>query len=236
MSQVGRSRTAGGNDHRLCSSTGNGDQRMWNREFSLLADDHRVARYNLRGYGGSTVDFGILPRPRPRGPARPLGLDTAVGCWSQHGGKIAIDLTLAHPERVGALLLIAPGYSGMDYDHVPGGKATFERDERLSKAAADASATGKVEEASEHLRQLWASALTGSRSICLIRWSGKTRRKSSESVLAVTKRGTVRPPLLAGRNPHPQPGSRWGPRQSRDAPLRELPRPGRRGSRSRANA
>jgi len=50
----------------------------------------------------------------------------------------------------------------MDYDHVPGGKATFERDERLSKAAADAWAAGKLEEAIEHLRQLWASSLTGS--------------------------------------------------------------------------
>ena len=50
----------------------------------------------------------------------------------------------------------------MDYAHVPGGKATFERDERLSKAAADAWAAGHLDEATEHLRQLWASALSGS--------------------------------------------------------------------------
>ncbi len=138
------------------------DRRMWNREFSLLADDHRVARYDLRGYGGST------PATSEYSPVRDLvalldhlGWTRPLVVGPSMGGKIAIDLTLAHPERVGALLLIAPGYSGMDYDHVPGGKATFERDERLSKAAADAWASGKVEEASEHLRQLWASALTG---------------------------------------------------------------------------
>jgi pimeloyl-ACP methyl ester carboxylesterase len=50
----------------------------------------------------------------------------------------------------------------MDYDHFPHGKADFERDETLSKAAADAWAAGKLDEATEHLRQLWASALAGS--------------------------------------------------------------------------
>jgi 3-oxoadipate enol-lactonase len=139
------------------------DRRMWNREFPLLARDHRVVRYDLRGYGGSTpatseyspvrdlvalIDYLSLARPLIVGPSV--------------GGKIALDLTLAYPERVDALLLIAPGYSGMDYDHVPGGKATFERDERLSKAAADAWAAGNLAEATEHLRDLWASALTGS--------------------------------------------------------------------------
>jgi 3-oxoadipate enol-lactonase len=139
------------------------DGRMWDREFSLLQKDHRVARYDLRGYGGSTpasseyssvgdlkaiIDHLRFERPLVVGPSM--------------GGRIALDLTLAHPEKVGGLLLIAPGYSGMDYDHVPGGKATFERDETLSKAAADAWAAGHLDEATEHLRQLWASAVTGS--------------------------------------------------------------------------
>jgi 3-oxoadipate enol-lactonase len=139
------------------------DRRMWNREFSLLARDQRVVRYDLRGYGGSA------PATSEYSPVGDLvalldhlGLTRPVIVGPSVGGKIALDLTLAHPERVGALLLIAPGYSGMDYDHVPGGKATFERDERLSKAASDAWAAGKLEEATEHLRQLWASSLTGS--------------------------------------------------------------------------
>jgi 3-oxoadipate enol-lactonase len=135
---------------------------MWDREFPALVRERRVVRYDLRGYGGSPpatsayssvhdlaalIDHLDLQRPLIVGPSM--------------GGRIALDLTLARPDKVGALLLIAPGYSGMDYDHVPGGKATFERDERLSKAAADAWAAGKLSEATEHLRQLWASALTG---------------------------------------------------------------------------
>lgn len=139
------------------------DRRMWNREFPLLARNHHVARYDLRGYGSSPpatseffpvrdllalIDYLRMDRPLIIGPSM--------------GGKIALDLALAHPDKVGGLLLIAPGYSGMDYDQVPDGKATFERDETLSKAAADAWAAGHLEEATEHLRQLWASALTGS--------------------------------------------------------------------------
>jgi 3-oxoadipate enol-lactonase len=139
------------------------DRRMWNREFPLLARDHHVVRYDARGFGGSAVAtskyspvsdlVALLDRA---GMERPLIVGPSMG------GKLALDLTLALPKRVGALLLIAPGYSGMDYDQVPGGKATFERDETLSRAAAEAWAAGNLEEATEHLRQLWASALDGS--------------------------------------------------------------------------
>ncbi|MGA7923041.1 MAG: alpha/beta hydrolase [Thermoplasmata archaeon] len=139
------------------------DRRMWNREFPLLARDHRVVRYDLRGYGGSTPATSEFSSVRDLvtlldhvNMVRPLIVGPSMG------GRIALDHTLAHPDRVGALLLIAPGYSGMDYDHVPGGKATFERDETLSKAASDAWMAGKLDEATEHLRQLWASALNGS--------------------------------------------------------------------------
>lgn len=138
------------------------DHRMWDREFALLSRSSRVIRYDLRGYGRtppataeyssvedllSLVDHLRVTRPVLVGPSM--------------GGRIAIDFALAHPDRVGALLLIAPGYSGMDYDHVPGGKATFERDETLSKAAVDAWTAGHLDEATEHLRELWASAVSG---------------------------------------------------------------------------
>jgi 3-oxoadipate enol-lactonase len=139
------------------------DRRVWNREFPLLARAHHVVRYDLRGFGGSppaTAEFSpvadlaaLIDHVRME---RPLIVGPSAG------GAIALDMTLAHPEAVGGLLLIAPGYSGMDYDHVPGGKATFARDEQLSKAAADAWTAGNLAEATEHLRQLWASALTGS--------------------------------------------------------------------------
>jgi 3-oxoadipate enol-lactonase len=153
---------AGRGDPIVLLHEGIADRRMWNREFARLAQQHRVARYDLRGYGASE------PAHSPFDPVQDLmalleelRFDRPLIVGPSMGGKIAIDLALAHPEKVGGLLLIAPGYSGMDYDHVPGGKATFERDERLSKAAVDGWAAGRLDEATEHLRQLWASAITG---------------------------------------------------------------------------
>jgi 3-oxoadipate enol-lactonase len=138
------------------------DRRMWDREFPLLAREHQVARYDYRGYGASTpANAEFYPVEDLRALIHHLGMERPWIVGPSMGGKISIDLALTHPEDVGGLLLIAPGYSGMDYDHVPGGKATFERDERLSKAAADAWAAGDLDGATEHLRQLWASAVTG---------------------------------------------------------------------------
>ncbi len=154
------------------------DRRMWDREFPLLARQHRVVRYDQRGYGGST------PATAKFSPVRDLlavidglALEKPLIVGASAGGAIALDLVLAHPDRVGALLLVAPGYSGMDYDHVPGGKATFERDERLSKAASDAWAAGKSDEAIEHLRDLWASALAGK---ALEHWRTMVRENAKE--------------------------------------------------------
>ena len=139
------------------------DRRMWNRELPLLARDYRVTRYDLRGYGGSppaTSDF--FPVDDLASLIDHLRLERPLIVGPSVGGKIALDLALEHPEKVGGLLLIAPGYSGMDYDHVPGGKATFERDETLSAAAVEAWGAGNLEGAAERLRELWASALSGS--------------------------------------------------------------------------
>ncbi len=135
---------------------------MWDREFSVLARDHRVVRYDRRGYGSSPPANSEYSNTRDlQALINHLQMKQPLLVGPSAGGAIALDLTLASPETVGGLLLIAPGYSGMDYDHVPGGKATLERDETLSKAASDAWAAGNLEEATEHLRQLWASAVTG---------------------------------------------------------------------------
>ncbi|MCI4319523.1 MAG: alpha/beta hydrolase [Thermoplasmata archaeon] len=139
------------------------DRRMWNREFSRLAREYRVVRYDFRGYGSSPpATSGFSPVRDLTAILDYLKLTEPVIVGPSMGGKLALDLTLAYPNRAAALLLVAPGYSGMDYDQVPGGKATFERDETLSKAAADAWKAGSLEEATEYLRQLWASALSGS--------------------------------------------------------------------------
>jgi len=139
------------------------DRRIWDREFPTLSSHYRVVRYDLRGYGGSPPATSEYSGVRDLAALLDhLNVPSTVLVGTSIGGKLALDFALAHPDRVDGLLLVAPAYSGMDYDHVPGGKATWEKDERLSKAASEAWSAGKLEEATEHLRELWTSALTGS--------------------------------------------------------------------------
>ena len=136
------------------------DRRLWDREFGALAESYHVVRYDLRGYGGSTpaeqvfssiddlkaiLDHLKLERPLIIGPSI--------------GGRIALDFVIAHPGVVRGLLLVSPGFSGMDYPMFPEG--AFDADEKASKAAYEAYKAGKVDEAIEHLRGLWGVALKG---------------------------------------------------------------------------
>ena len=84
------------------------DSRQWNNEFAHFAQDFRVLRYDLRGYGKSSpVDgefshmgdlIALLDR---HGFHQPLVL---IGC--SMGGGLAMDFALAHPPKVKALVMV----------------------------------------------------------------------------------------------------------------------------------
>jgi pimeloyl-ACP methyl ester carboxylesterase len=94
------------------------DMRTWDREFRTFRDaGYRVLRYDARGYGGSS-------RPEPGATYSHVHdlaalLDAAevtqtalVGC--SMGGGIELDFALEHPERVWALVAVAPGLGGFE--------------------------------------------------------------------------------------------------------------------------
>lgn len=138
------------------------DRRMWDREFVSLAANHRVVRYDLRGFGGSTRaterfsyvdDLAAL--------IHDLHLERPVIVGPSMGGAITIDFALAHPQATAGLFLMAPGVSGMELEYDPEGREAFDFDERESKAIAAAWKAGRHDEAEELLRKLWASSLQG---------------------------------------------------------------------------
>ena len=94
------------------------DCRMWEHEFSSLADSYQTLRYDMRGYGRSLPvagEFNIqddleglleaLEAPSP------LAL---MGC--SMGGALAIDFALAQPDRVAALILVGSDPAGFESD------------------------------------------------------------------------------------------------------------------------
>lgn len=136
------------------------DRRMWNREFSNLAQKYRVVRYDLRGFGESAPAEGEFSSLDDLSALLDhLNLQKPLLVGASMGGRIALDFVVAHPSAAHGLLLISPGFSGMDYPMFPAG--VFDADDKASNAASEAFAAGKADEAFEHIRGLWGAALQG---------------------------------------------------------------------------
>jgi pimeloyl-ACP methyl ester carboxylesterase len=90
------------------------DARMWHGQLAALGPSHHAVAYDRRGFGRSQhADepysmvgdlLAVLDAVSPAAPA------VLVGC--SQGGRVAIDAALAHPQRVRALVLVAPALSG----------------------------------------------------------------------------------------------------------------------------
>ncbi|HTT14727.1 MAG TPA: alpha/beta hydrolase [Thermoplasmata archaeon] len=183
------------------------DPRMWNREFSRFARDHRTVRFALRGFAGSTPARGPFSYLRDvEAVVDHLGLRRPYLVGSSMGGAFAIDYALAHPDGVAGLLLAAPGLSGgIDPPFAPAERAAFERDEHLSQAMARAWSEGQSDRAFEMLRTLWAEALTGP-SLTLFRamvadnaeevYGSRSQAQAEPSPPAFPRLGEIRAPTL----------------------------------------
>jgi pimeloyl-ACP methyl ester carboxylesterase len=93
---------------------GLGDSRLFEPQAKALASAHRCVRFDLRLWGRSEAPgepfswiddtIGVLDA---------LGIERAALVGLSFGGGIALDVALAHPERVSALVHVAAGMSGM---------------------------------------------------------------------------------------------------------------------------
>lgn len=91
---------------------------MWDPQFLALAREHRVIRYDARGYGRSgPADAPYRGDDDLHALLVALHVSRASLVGSSLGGRIAIDFALAHPEMVDRLVLAAPGLSGWIYTH-----------------------------------------------------------------------------------------------------------------------
>ncbi|MEM7553421.1 MAG: alpha/beta hydrolase [Cyanobacteria bacterium P01_A01_bin.84] len=89
------------------------DRRMWCYQIAQLSNSYQVVTYDRRGFGETiTTDESFSHIEDLQEVLFQLDISTAslIGC--SQGGRIAIDFTLAYPERVNALVLIAPALSG----------------------------------------------------------------------------------------------------------------------------
>ena len=89
------------------------DSRMWDEQFAEFARQYRVLRYDLRGYGQSSVPASHFAAHAELAELlQKLGIEQSYVLGISYGGKIALDFTLAYPAMVDALILVAPSVSG----------------------------------------------------------------------------------------------------------------------------
>jgi pimeloyl-ACP methyl ester carboxylesterase len=100
----------------LLIHAGVADHTMWEKQFGALSKEYQVICYDTRGYGSSrTEKTEYSNRQDIIDLLDHLGIDQIAVIGISRGGQIAIDFTLEHPERVSALVAVAPGISGYDY-------------------------------------------------------------------------------------------------------------------------
>jgi pimeloyl-ACP methyl ester carboxylesterase len=136
--------------------SGISDLRLWDEQMDAFVASHHVIRYDVRGYGKT---------PHPPGSGTFSHRDdlnalldyldvnqTAVlGC--SIGGAIAIDFTLAYPERVTALIPVASAVSGYDPEETD--VAAKEERERLFTEVDAAYKKGDFQRAAHLLARVW---------------------------------------------------------------------------------
>ncbi len=96
------------------------DSRMWDEQFDAFAGRHRVIRYDLRGFGRSTMVPGPFAHRRDLHALLGfLGVERAALLGCSKGGATAIDFALEHPELVAALVPVACTPSGYQFGGEP---------------------------------------------------------------------------------------------------------------------
>ena len=86
---------------------------LWDDQFEVFAGHYRTLRYDVRGFGQSKSPASYFSNHSDlRDLLDDLGIEQAYVLGLSMGGAIAIDFTLAYPDRVAALIAVAAGLGG----------------------------------------------------------------------------------------------------------------------------
>jgi 3-oxoadipate enol-lactonase len=114
------------------------DSRMWDELVPTFARHRRVVRYDKRGYGQTLVHEAV-PYSNRRDLVDVLdrvGIERAALVGVSGGAVVALDTAIEFPDRVAALVAVAPGISGFDSGATPAEQVTFETLEGLEDTQA----------------------------------------------------------------------------------------------------
>lgn len=131
----------------LLLHSGVADHRMWDAQFSVLAEKYHVVRCDLRGYGQSFLPDGKFSYVDDiHALIQSLGLERSWLIGASFGAQVAVDYYLSHPQRVRGLILVSPTISGFK----PRGEVI-----KFNEAEEQLLDEGKLEEAVELNMKMW---------------------------------------------------------------------------------
>jgi 3-oxoadipate enol-lactonase len=112
------------------------DRRMWDELVPAFARHRRVIRYDKRGYGETRVTEPVSYSNRRDliDLLDHLDVERAAIVGVSGGAVVALDTTLEFPDRVAALVAVAPGISGFDSNLTADEEAAERELERLEEA------------------------------------------------------------------------------------------------------
>ena len=137
---------------------GLGDSELWEPVVPFLAARFRTIRTDLRFYGRSTGPNAPWSwQDDAIGVLDALEIERAAIVGLSMGGKLALDIALAHPDRLWAVAGVAPGLGGHD-----GGAYTEEHEARFEAAEDKTQAMMEIDfevwaplGADDRIRRLW---------------------------------------------------------------------------------
>jgi pimeloyl-ACP methyl ester carboxylesterase len=89
---------------------------VWDGQFSVMAKNYHVFRYDRRGYGKSSAPESRFSNIEDLNQLfLQLKIDKAILFGMSAGGGLAIDFTLKYPEKVTSLVLVGAVVSGYGY-------------------------------------------------------------------------------------------------------------------------
>ncbi|PZQ87421.1 MAG: alpha/beta hydrolase [Leifsonia xyli] len=125
---------------------------MWDPQFTALASDHRVIRYDTRGFGGSPGEAVAYAEVDDLiAVLDAAGVQRASVVGASRGGRFAIDAALAHPDRVAGLVTVGSNPSGMS----DAGIEYTESERALERAMDEAEAAQDLDALVRIEVQLW---------------------------------------------------------------------------------
>jgi len=94
-----------------------GDRRHWDDQFEVFAKNHKVIRYDVRGFGKSsmpTEEERYSHHDDLKTLLEHLSIPKAHICGLSMGSGIAVDFVLAYPEMSSSLIAVGPWAFGYD--------------------------------------------------------------------------------------------------------------------------